>query len=250
MPSPGSLITFNPNTLEKSADVNTNFSTLRNSLLTAGFIDTANTWAISQAFAAGFTTSGTVTFTSGITVVSGTTITATGVTLLAGVAVSLGFTVSGTSNFNGIVNINATSGFTAPALFTSTVTMTTALTAVAGTTITSTAGAAYGVDGGQTTGLGGVAGSVQLYASNNQVLTGITGAVKMGSGVNLLPQAATLATSATVGFIFIPTVPSTSTGTPNPISGSTPAAMVYDTTNNHLLIWNPGSSSWKSATFA
>lgn len=56
---------------------------------------------------------------------------------------------------------------------------------------------------------------------------------------------ASLATNATTGFIYIPAVAGTPTGTPETITGMAP--MCYDTTNNRLYIYSGG---WKSVLFA
>jgi hypothetical protein len=57
---------------------------------------------------------------------------------------------------------------------------------------------------------------------------------------------ATIATSTTIGYIFIPAVPGTSTGVPNLIAGGG-VAIAYDTTNNRLEVYNGG---WKTVALA
>jgi len=57
--------------------------------------------------------------------------------------------------------------------------------------------------------------------------------------------AGALATSATDGFLYIPSCAGTPTGTPTTYTGR--LAMIYDSTNNKLYIYN---GAWKSATFA
>lgn len=54
---------------------------------------------------------------------------------------------------------------------------------------------------------------------------------------------AALATNATTGFLFIPTCAGTPTGNPNPPAGN--VALVYDTTNNKLYVYN---GAWKGGT--
>lgn len=62
---------------------------------------------------------------------------------------------------------------------------------------------------------------------------------------NVIVNTAALATTATDGFLYIPTCAGTPIGTPTAYSGRVP--MVYDTTNNKLYIYN---GAWKSAAFA
>jgi hypothetical protein len=54
-----------------------------------------------------------------------------------------------------------------------------------------------------------------------------------------------LATGSTDGFVFIPAVAGTPTGTPNSRTGFVPVC--YDTTNNELYVYNSG---WKSVALA
>ena len=54
-----------------------------------------------------------------------------------------------------------------------------------------------------------------------------------------------LATNATNGFLYLRTCAGTPTGTPTAITGF--AAMVYDTTNNKLYVYN---GAWKAVTLA
>lgn len=54
-----------------------------------------------------------------------------------------------------------------------------------------------------------------------------------------------LATTATDGFVYVPTCAGTPTGVPTAQAGT--AAMVYDTTNNKLCVYNGG---WKQVTLA
>ena len=61
---------------------------------------------------------------------------------------------------------------------------------------------------------------------------------------NVVVGTAALATSATNGFLYIPTCAGAPSGTPTAFTGRVP--LVYDSTNNKLYAYN---SAWKSATF-
>ena len=65
------------------------------------------------------------------------------------------------------------------------------------------------------------------------------------TGQNIVLSSAALATNATSGFTYIPTCAGTPTGVPTAYTGT--VAMVYDTTNNKLYIYN---GAWKASTFA
>jgi len=62
---------------------------------------------------------------------------------------------------------------------------------------------------------------------------------------NFVWNSAAIATTATNGFIYIPTCAGTPTGVPTTYTGRVP--LVYDSTNNKLYIYN---GAWKGATFA
>jgi len=66
-----------------------------------------------------------------------------------------------------------------------------------------------------------------------------------GAGNIVLGTQAALSTSATDGFVYIPTSAGAPTGVPTSFTGK--VAMEYDTTNNKLYVYNGG---WKSVTLA
>ncbi len=57
------------------------------------------------------------------------------------------------------------------------------------------------------------------------------------------PATGALATNATTGFLYLPTCAGTPTGVPTGVSGR--VALVYDTSNDILYIYN---GSWKGIT--
>lgn len=239
MPAPGSLVNFTANTLIKSADVDSNFSTLRTSLLTSGFIDTANTWAISQAFGAGLTASGTVTFSSGVTFASGTTIATSGVTFAGACTVASGTTItaSGVTIGGGVSLANG------PTADTLTITTTMSAGTIAGPISTAS------IVAPATQVNISVSGGVVFSINASSVFTRQD--IAMNTGRNILGTLAPLATSATSGFIWIATTPGTITSTPGAltptgIGASGLAALCYDTTNNRLQIYSTVASAWKT----
>ena len=76
--------------------------------------------------------------------------------------------------------------------------------------------------------------------------TGVTPAVRMsidGSGNVIAGASAALATTATVGFLYVPTCAGAPTGTPTAVTGMVP--IVVDTTNNKLYFYSTGV--WRDA---
>lgn len=88
-------------------------------------------------------------------------------------------------------------------------------------------------------GVGTLNSSPLLLGTNNlgRMLIDANGNVEIGT--------AALATSATNGFLYIPSCAGTPTGTPTAKTGRVP--LVYDTTNNKLYVYN---GAWKSVTLA
>lgn len=88
-------------------------------------------------------------------------------------------------------------------------------------------------------GVGGISSFVDdgsAYQKQNIIAwDNLTGSVMIGN--------AALATTATDGFLYIPTCAGAPTGTPTAKTGRVP--MIYDTTNNHFYFYNSG---WKKTT--
>ena len=86
---------------------------------------------------------------------------------------------------------------------------------------------------------------IDFYTGANA--TTLTGTVRMTIDLlgNVIVGTAALATTATDGFLYIPTCAGVPTGVPSTKTGRCP--MVYDTTNNKLYVYNSG---WKGATHA
>ena len=79
-------------------------------------------------------------------------------------------------------------------------------------------------------------GNVILRSGTNFTLLG-TGTAKFGGG-GVVSNNAALATTATDGFLYIPTSAGLPTGTPTTQTGTVP--IEYDTTNNNLMVYNGG----------
>ncbi len=71
-----------------------------------------------------------------------------------------------------------------------------------------------------------------------------TTALTLDAGGNVIVGAAALPTSATDGFLYLPTTAGTPTGTPTSQPGA--VATVYDTTANKLCIY---SGAWRCVSF-
>ena len=85
-----------------------------------------------------------------------------------------------------------------------------------------------------------VPGRLVFYTSP---ANGIVERMRIDSKGNVTVGTAALATTATDGFLYIPTCAGLPTGVPTTKTGRAP--LIYDTTNNHLYIYNGG---WKKTT--
>ncbi len=70
--------------------------------------------------------------------------------------------------------------------------------------------------------------------------------LKMVGADSIVLQSATLTTAATVGYVYMPTVPGTSSATPHAETGTVP--FYVDTTNSRLFVFIGGT--WKSVAVA
>lgn len=96
---------------------------------------------------------------------------------------------------------------------------------------------------------GGDAVPVWMGSTTNHPIALITNATKqciVPAAGGFVVGTATLVTSATVGFIYIPTMPATASGTPAAQAGTVPLA--YETTGNHLMVFSGGA--WKQVALA
>jgi hypothetical protein len=92
----------------------------------------------------------------------------------------------------------------------------------------------------------GTLNSFEVYAGGGDPVGSTALAVRAGGDVRI--GGAALPTTTTAGFPLIPTMAGVPTGVPKEITGR--AALVYDTTNNRLMAYNPVSATWKqSAAF-
>lgn len=88
------------------------------------------------------------------------------------------------------------------------------------------------------------AGTTMCFGTSNVFATGITNtAITITPGGSVTIGIAALATTATDGFLYIPTCAGPPTGVPTTQTGT--VAMVYDTSNNKLYVYN---AAWKGGT--
>jgi hypothetical protein len=103
----------------------------------------------------------------------------------------------------------------------------------------------YGIDGSAGANFGFPYAAVLWYTGNNSMVFGTNNSRRMeidGSG-NVMAGGASLATTATNGFLYVPTCAGVPTGTPTAKSGFAP--IVVDTTNNKLYFYSGGA--WRDA---
>lgn len=236
------LITFTANTTLKSADMNSNFAAITTAFNGSAMLtDTPATVAVthiftvSQTFKAGVAVSGGATFTSGVTFSSGTTITASGVSVSGAMTFSSSISFTAPMSCTASVNMTGPLTVTGAAIFSTSVTSNT-ITVAGGTLavsgLSATCGGATFVAGAVNSGIAiftlpALAGNAMKAQSDGSVIIGTT-----------------VATSATLGYVYIPTATATSTGTPATQSGM--AAIAFETGNSHLQIWNPVAGAWKT----
>lgn len=86
-----------------------------------------------------------------------------------------------------------------------------------------------------------IAGS-NMTLTNSWALKIDGGGMKVGGG-SVVTAGAALATSATSGFLYLPTCAGRPTGTPGAHTGTIP--LVYDSTNDRLFLYSTTDSAWK-----
>jgi hypothetical protein len=103
----------------------------------------------------------------------------------------------------------------------------------------------YGIDGSAGANFGFPYAAVLWYTGNNSMVFGTNNSRRMeidGSG-NVMAGGASLATTATNGFLYVPTCAGVPTGTPTAKTGYAP--IVVDTTNNRWYFYSGGA--WRNA---
>jgi hypothetical protein len=103
----------------------------------------------------------------------------------------------------------------------------------------------YGIDGSAGANFGFPYAAVLWYTGNNSMVFGTNNSRRMeidGSG-NVMAGGGSLATTATNGFLYVPTCAGVPTGTPTAITGMAP--IVVNTTNNKLYFYSGGA--WRDA---
>lgn len=302
-----SLVTFTPLTTILSADVNSNFASIRtqfnnlvpsqNTLavdtLTENTLNSGVTvnkkFAVSAgiaSFASGIAitagvVSGLATFSSGVAISGGTVnvsgITVSGIaTFSSGFAISAGV-VSGVATLSSGLSItggtatcgvalNVSGAFVASSTASLIGTLTLGANVITNTTLAngsasfqnsalSTAGANDFTISPTFNSIGNDLTALRIAVTDTNSAPGAK-VISAGVGINTIfrvpkeggaiTQALTLATNATRGFLYIPTMPATASGTPNPETGT--VALAYETTGNHLMVFN--GAAWKQVALA
>lgn len=178
MPRAGSLTTFSANTVAQAAQVNTNFSTLRDAVNDYGMwtdyattVTVTHTYTLTQTFTGGWTAGAACTVSTG-----GLTVTAGGVTVSAG-----GITVTGNSTITGTLG-----GVTT--LTCTTVTATNlggTLTTAAQPNITSVGTLTSLTMGGAITGVTSLSATGNLSANGQVYSAGVTSQAVVGATVTV-----------------------------------------------------------------
>lgn len=218
--------------------------------------------------ASGVTITGKPTLSGGMTITSGTTITASGVTiaggLVGGLTIATGtLTVSAASILSGNVTCGAALNVVGALVVTGAGTITGNLTVsgsqtVVGSitcssiTVSNSFGAATFTATSTMTASSGYIATNGLYSASGTSMTLSVGGntvvqatlagyvnfnlpTRIVGGVGVVCASVTLATTSTVGFIYMPTTSGTPTGIPHAEAGTVP--MVYDVINANLWIY-------------
>ena len=244
-----SLISFSPLTTILSADVNANNAAIRNAF--NGLVTGTNT--ISVDTITENTLSAGVTVTKPFTVSAGVATFASGIKISGGVVSGIMTFSSGWAISGGVVSGAVT--FSSAVAFSTGATITTGAAIYAGVAtgaaVATTPPYAFTAGTKQTgmyldttlsteTLLFSVTGTNMAYMSASQNKIGVYGKLKQDFSFGVVCAGATLVTSATAGFLYIPTMSATASGTPATEAGT--VALAYETGGNHLMIYN---GSWK-----
>jgi hypothetical protein len=92
-------------------------------------------------------------------------------------------------------------------------------------------------------GAGAVPGRLEFWTAG---AGSTTERMRIDDGGNVVVNTAALATGATDGFLYIPTMPGAPTMAPTTYTGR--AAIVFDTTNDRLYVYDPVGVQWRYAT--
>ena len=92
-------------------------------------------------------------------------------------------------------------------------------------------------------GAGAVPGRLEFWTAG---AGSTTERMRIDDGGNVVVNTAALAVGATDGFLYIPTMPGAPTGTPTTYTGR--SAIVFDTLNNRIYVYDPVDVQWRYAT--